>query len=75
MVWDKDVELLKFFNNSKGHKPVIVPFTPTAENVAKYIFSELEDKFSDMHKTGLRLESIKVWETPTSFAYFNFKDT
>ena len=38
MVWDKDDELLGFFNNSVGHKPVIVPFTPTAENVAAYVF-------------------------------------
>ena len=38
MVWEKDKELISFFNNSTGHKAVIVPFTPTAENVASYIF-------------------------------------
>ena len=46
MVWDKDEELLEFFKHSKGHKPVIVPFTPTAENVAVYIYHILKDKFS-----------------------------
>ena len=70
MVWEKDIELLEFFKNSKGHKPVIVPFTPTAENVASYIFNELKDKFTDVFKTGLHLQSVKLWETPSSYALF-----
>ena len=70
MVWEKDEELIRFFNDSIGHKPVIVPFTPTAENVASYIFSELENKFQDVYNTGLRLHSIKLWETPTSYALY-----
>ena len=70
MVWEKDEELLKFFNESTGHKPVIVPFTPTAENVAAYIFNKLQDKFQDVYKTGLHLHSIKLWETPTSYALY-----
>ena len=70
MVWDKDEELLEFFKHSRGHKPVIVPFTPTAENVAAYIFHILKDKFSDIYKTGLHLQSIKLWETPTSYALY-----
>ena len=70
MVWEKDIELLEFFKNSKGHKPVIVPFTPTAENVAVYIFNELKDKFTDVFKTGLHLQSVKLWETPSSYALY-----
>jgi 6-pyruvoyltetrahydropterin/6-carboxytetrahydropterin synthase len=70
MVWEKDIELLEFFKNSKGHKPVIVPFTPTAENVVAYIFNELKDKFTDVFKTGLHLQSVKLWETPSSYALF-----
>ena len=70
MVWEKDEELLNFFNESKGHKPVIVPFTPTAENVAVYIYNTLKDKFHDVYKTGLHLHSIKLWETPSSYAFY-----
>ena len=73
MVWDKDAELLDFFKHSKGHKPVIVPFTPTAENVAAYIFHILEGKFLDVYKTGLHLQSIKLWETPSSYALHEAK--
>jgi 6-pyruvoyltetrahydropterin/6-carboxytetrahydropterin synthase len=70
MVWEKDIELLEFFKKSKGHKPVIVPFTPTAENVAAYIFNQLKDKFTDVFKTGLHLQSVKLWETPSSYALY-----
>ena len=70
MVWEKDEELLKFFNESTGHKPVIVPFTPTAENIAEYIFFKLKNKFQDVYKTGLHLHSVKLWETPTSFTLY-----
>ena len=70
IVWEKDEELIRFFKQSKGHKPVIVPFTPTAENMAAYIFNELQGKFQDVYKTGLHLHSIKLWETPTSFAFY-----
>ena len=73
MVWDKDEELLEFFKHSRGHKPVIVPFTPTAENVAAYIFHVLEDKFSDVYETGLFLQSIKLWETPSSFSVYEIE--
>ena len=73
MVWEKDIELLEFFKKSKGHKPVIVPFTPTAENVAAYIFNQLKDKFTDVFKTGLHLKSVKLWETPSSYALFESK--
>ena len=71
MVWDKDEELKAFFESSDGHKPVIVPFTPTAENVAGFIFNELKDKFTDVFKTGLHLQSVKLWETPSSYALYD----
>ena len=75
MVWDQDEELIEFFKKSKGHKPVIVPFTPTAENVATYIFQQLQDKFTDVFKTGLRLQSVKLWETPSSYALYEEGET
>jgi 6-pyruvoyltetrahydropterin/6-carboxytetrahydropterin synthase len=68
MVWDKDDELIKFFKESKGHKMVIVPFTSTAENVAQYIFDSISKKISDKFGTGLKLSSVKLWETPSSYA-------
>ena len=70
MVWNQDDELLDFFKHSKGHKLVVVPFTPTAENVAAYIFKKLKNEFLDKFKTGLHLHSVKLWETPSSYALY-----
>lgn len=38
---------------------------PTAENMVQHIFKELNVKFTKM---GLTLESVKLWETESSFA-------
>ena len=73
MVWEKDQELLDYFAKSAGHKPVVVPFTPTAENVAAFIFNTLKTKFADIFKTGLHLYSVKLWETPSSYALYEGK--
>ncbi len=75
MVWDMDLELIEFMESSDDHKIVAVPFTPTAENVARYIFEILNDKFEDVYGTGLELCSVKLWETPTSYAIYSKKDS
>ena len=51
-------------------KPAVESFTPTAENVVTYIFHELNGRFSDVFNTGLRLHSVKLWETPSSYALY-----
>lgn len=49
-------------NNRKVAK---VSFRPTAEEMAMNFFSILEEKFK---LDNLVLVSVKIWETPTSFA-------
>ena len=39
------------------------------EDILK-IFNELKDKFTDVFKTGLHLQSVKLWETPSSYALY-----
>ena len=68
MVWEKDDELIEFFRHTEGHKMIKVPFTSTAENVAQYIFDTISKKLSDKFDTGLKLASVKLWETPSSYA-------
>lgn len=46
---------------SPGKPPVILPFNPTAENMAAYLLKLANQLFiSD----GIRVDSITVWETP-----------
>ena len=74
MVWNKDIELLNYFKDSSDHKIIIVPFTPTAENVVIYIYDKIKIKFNDKFGTGLHLHSIRLWETPTSYVQYNGVD-
>ena len=46
-------------------KVVKVDFRPTAENMAQHFWQLLKD---DVQEIGLKLESIRVWETETSYA-------
>ena len=68
MVWERDDELIDFFNRSDGHKMIKVPFTSTAENVAQYIFDILSLELNIKFDRKLNLASVKLWETPTSYA-------
>jgi len=66
MVGEKDKLLLNFFKKNKNLKVITVPFVPTAENIAAWIFGELDKRFKDKFKTGLKLFYVRLWETPTS---------
>lgn len=70
MVWDKDKILVSFFKKNSDQKSIIVPFVPTAENIAEWIFNQLDRHIEDKYKTGLKLFSVTVWETPTSSAEY-----
>lgn len=74
MVWEKDKLLVNFFKKNKSLKHIIVPFVPTSENIAAWIFLTLDKHFKDRFKTSLKLYSIKLWETPTSSALCTRKD-
>ncbi len=74
MVWEKDTLLVDFFNKNSDQKHIVVPFVPTSENVAAWIFRVLDTKFRDTFDTGLKLSSIKLWETPTSIAICTRED-
>ena len=63
------IRILEHHSNMNGvsHGGLLMAFCDT---LGGYIFSELESKFQDIYKTGLRLHSIKLWETPTSYALY-----
>ena len=46
-----------------GMRTVALPFRSTAENLARYFFNELKERISG-------LVSLKVWETPDSYAEY-----
>ena len=74
ILWEKDAILMSFFKTNTDLKHIIVSFVPTVENIAKWIFIQLDKKLEDKYKTKLKLYSIKLWETPTSFVICTEKD-
>lgn len=47
----------------------IVPFVPTAENLARHWFRSMFDRVP-LRANGAVLRQVRVWETPNSFADF-----
>jgi 6-pyruvoyltetrahydropterin/6-carboxytetrahydropterin synthase len=51
-----------------GHRTVIVDFIPTAENLARWAFEQIQPLISTAYGTRLRLVAMHVRETPKSLA-------
>lgn len=49
-------------------KTVAFPGRPTAENMARYFGEELFRRLKDYVETDLRILTVRVYETPTSYA-------
>ncbi|HIF91055.1 MAG TPA: 6-carboxytetrahydropterin synthase QueD, partial [Candidatus Poseidoniales archaeon] len=50
------------------HRTVIVPFIPTAENLAKWAFEQVEPHIKTSYGNRLRLIAMHCRETPKSIA-------
>lgn len=73
LCYDKDLDVKKFLQDNR-FAITLVPFIPTAENMTEWIFNSLRE---EVERLGVELYSIKIWETPTSFAEFkasSYKD-
>jgi 6-pyruvoyltetrahydropterin/6-carboxytetrahydropterin synthase len=71
MYYEKDPTMSVFFQTyeeDEKFKAIAVPFIPTAENIAKYIYDKLAPQYEDKYGTGLRLKRIRLFETPNSYA-------
>ena len=51
-------------------KLIEFPWAPTAENIARWCWQQLEEPIRERFRDGLQLSEVAIWETPTSVAYF-----
>jgi 6-pyruvoyltetrahydropterin/6-carboxytetrahydropterin synthase len=70
MMYEKD-SFAEVFRGLKDQKIIFVPFIPTAENIAAYVYNNLKSKL-DVIK--LALSYVKVWETPNCSAIYPSND-
>lgn len=68
LVYQQDTEVLNFLNSLANHKTVIFPTVPTAENMASEAFRILKSNYQDTYGNHLKLEKVRLYETPNSWA-------
>ena len=55
------------------HRTLVVPFIPTAENLAKWAFDQVEPHITTVYENELKLVEFHVRETPKSWASWSVK--
>ena len=69
IVYEKDylaIQALEVLGD--GHRTLIVPFIPTAENLAKWAFEQVEPHIESKYGQKIKLLAMNVRETPKSWA-------
>jgi 6-pyruvoyltetrahydropterin/6-carboxytetrahydropterin synthase len=69
IVYEKDylaIQALEVLGND--HRTLIVPFIPTAENLAKWAFEQVEPHIESKYGQNIKLLAMNVRETPKSWA-------
>ena len=68
LVYRGDKVVLDFLNSMPGHKTVVLDSVPTAENLALEAFKVLDAAYIDVYGNQLRLERVRLYETPNNWA-------
>ena len=68
LVYRGDKLLTEFLATIPGHRTVMLDVVPTAENLAQVAFDILKPAYKDIYGNHLRLERIRIYETPNNWA-------
>ncbi|MDP6869749.1 MAG: 6-carboxytetrahydropterin synthase [Candidatus Poseidoniaceae archaeon] len=69
VIYERDDLLVNLFKQlPENHRIVIVPFIPTAENLAKWAFEQVKPHLKTTYGNNLKLVAMHVRETPKSWA-------
>ena len=63
-----DRTVVDFLAALPGHKTVVLDRVPTAENLAQIAFERLDGVYRDTYGNHLRLERVRLYETPNCWA-------
>ena len=63
-----DRDVVAFLATLPGHKTVVLPVVPTAENLAAEAFRILDAAYRDTYGNQLRLQRVRLYETPNNWA-------
>jgi queuosine biosynthesis protein QueD len=68
LVYSGDREVMDFLRALPDHKTVVLDVVPTAENLALAAFRLLDPAYRDVYGNRLRLERVRLYETPNNWA-------
>ncbi|MDR0578363.1 MAG: 6-carboxytetrahydropterin synthase QueD [Candidatus Accumulibacter sp.] len=68
LVYEGDAPVVEFLATLAGHKTVLLDCIPTAENLAMKAFRILDATYRDTYGNHLRLERVRLYETPNCWA-------
>ena len=68
LVYSGDAPVVEFLATLPGHKTVILDCIPTAENLAQLAFETLDAVYLGSFGNQLRLDRIRLYETPNCWA-------
>jgi len=68
LVYRNDKPVCDFLASLPNHKTVILEVVPTAENLAQVAFEILDPAYQGTFGTNLRLEQVRLYETPNNWA-------
>jgi len=68
LVYRGDRVVSDFLASLPEHKTVILDTVPTAENLAQIAFNMLDPAYRDTYGNRLRLERVRLYETPNNWA-------
>jgi 6-pyruvoyltetrahydropterin/6-carboxytetrahydropterin synthase len=67
-VYREDHVVADFLATLPEHRTVVLDVTPTVENLARVAFDILAPLYQDIYGNHLRLEKIRLYETPNCWA-------
>ena len=68
LAYRQDAPVVDFLATLSGHKTVLLDAVPTVENLAALAFSVLNAVYLDTYGNHLRLEHLRLYETPNCWA-------
>lgn len=68
LAWRQDTSVVGFLNSIAGHKTVLFDAPPTAEHLAQTAFTLLDRQYMNQYGGSLRLERVRLYETPNCWA-------
>ncbi len=69
VLWDADENAIQALKQVEPHRLYLIPYNPTAENMAMYLLKEVSPKLiAQIKGYDLHMSKVVVWETEHAFA-------